>query len=215
VQVVAAIAYAIVMASVAGVEFLTALGRADSDGTVLGVASLACALVLTGLVVLFVKVRKGPTVRDYLGLYWPSAKVCAGWTAAILVLVAAGDGLSIALGRPLVPDVMVQIYQGASSLPVLWLGVIIGAPIGEEILFRGFLFRGLQHSRLGGMGAVLVTSVVFALIHIQYDAYGMVLVLVTGLVLALARLKTGSLLLCMLMHAATNLVASVEIAILN
>jgi len=40
----------------------------------------------------------------------------------------------------------------------------------EELFFRGFLFRGLSSSFMGPVGAVLVTSALWALIHTQYDA---------------------------------------------
>ena len=34
--------------------------------------------------------------------------------------------------------------------------------------FRGFLFKGLERTSLGGHGTVFLTSIIFAIIHVQY-----------------------------------------------
>ena len=57
-------------------------------------------------------------------------------------------------GRPDIPDFMVTAWHSAGFMPLLWIAVIIAAPLGEEILFRGFLFAGIAKSRLGGLGAM-------------------------------------------------------------
>ena len=45
------------------------------------------------------------------------------------------------------PAVWAQTYASAGSLPLLLLALVVVAPIFEETLFRGFLFRGLAASR--------------------------------------------------------------------
>ena len=165
------------------------------------------------LSVLFAKLRKGPELRDYLGLRWPTRKELFIWTVGLLGLMVASDCLTVALGRPIVPEIMVEVYRNTSFLPILWLGMFIGAPLSEEILFRGFLFRGLCESRIGGIGTVFLTAGLWASIHIQYDAYGIATILASGIVLGLARLKSGSVPLCMVMHGMMNLLATLEISI--
>jgi membrane protease YdiL (CAAX protease family) len=44
-------------------------------------------------------------------------------------------------------------------------GIVIGAPLVEEFVFRGPLFSALRNTRLGGWGAILITSAIFALMH--------------------------------------------------
>ena len=49
-------------------------------------------------------------------------------------------------GRDLVPPFQVEAYQSAKDagwLVGLMLAIVVVAPIGEEIAFRGFLYRGL------------------------------------------------------------------------
>jgi membrane protease YdiL (CAAX protease family) len=50
----------------------------------------------------------------------------------------------------------------------------------------------------------------WAAIHLQYDAYGIGMIFVCGILLGYARMRTGSVLLCMVMHAFMNLVATIQ-----
>jgi hypothetical protein len=108
---------------------------------------------------------------------------------------------------------MVDAYKTASSLPVLLFAIVVVAPIFEEIFFRGFLFQGIRYSRLGSVGAIGITSLVWAVIHLQYDIYGMATVFATGILFGIARLKTDSIHLVMVMHSLAGLVATVETAL--
>jgi membrane protease YdiL (CAAX protease family) len=88
------------------------------------------------------------------------------------------------------------------------------APIWEELLFRGLLIAGLQPTRLGASGAVLVSAAVWALIHGQYDFYGIATIFACGLLFGAARLRTGSILVPIAMHVVQNALALLETAIL-
>jgi membrane protease YdiL (CAAX protease family) len=185
----------------------------ESNGTVLSLAALLGMVPAVGLSWLFAKLRNGPTVRDYLGLNWPSRWAFVGWSLSLIGLVAASDLLTVSLGRPVVPEVMVEYYRSTIFKPLIWAALMLAAPLAEEVFFRGFLFRGWEASRLGGPGAVVLTSALWAVIHLQYDLFGIGVIFVAGLLLGFARWKTGSLLLCMVLHAAMNLVATVEVEI--
>jgi membrane protease YdiL (CAAX protease family) len=63
------------------------------------------------------------------------------------------------------------------------------------------------------MGAVGITSLLWAVIHLQYDIYGITTVFALGLLFGIARLKTDSIHLLMVMHSLTSLVASMETAL--
>jgi membrane protease YdiL (CAAX protease family) len=92
--------------------------------------------------------------------------------------------------------------------------VVVGAPLVEETFFRGFLFRGLAASPLGGPATIVVTSLAWAAIHLQYDLYDMGTIFLLGLLLGAFRLITGSLWPPLLMHALVNLLATIQVAIL-
>ncbi|MBI3709228.1 MAG: CPBP family intramembrane metalloprotease [Proteobacteria bacterium] len=183
------------------------------DGELLSLSTFATTLVTAAAVTAIIKLRRGSDLKDYLGLVLPGRRQLWQWVAAIIAFNALSDLLSIAVGKPLVPEFLLNAYSSSESTWAFWAAVVIAAPLGEELLFRGFLLRGLSASRLGAYGAVVATSVAFALMHVQYDFYGIATVIVLGLFLGMARIKTGSIFLAMIMHALANLEATAEAAL--
>jgi len=136
-----------------------------------------------------------------------------GWFLGLLGLIAATHGLSRALGGPMMPALLKALYQTA-GLPLLVLALVVAAPLAEEFMFRGFLFTGLRSSRLGPAGAIAITALAFASLHSYYDAYGLAAIFVYGIFFGMARWRTGSLWLCVLLHGFMNLAATVKIMLL-
>jgi uncharacterized protein len=185
-----------------------------SDGNVLALGICGSAVAAFGLSILFAWLRKGISLREYLALRLPSKREFWRWLIVLLFFAAVCDALSALLGKPLVPDVMVEIYESADwALPFLWFALLIGAPFSEEFLFRGFLFAGLRQSRVGGVGAIVITAALWAAIHVQYDLYGIGIIFFFGLLLGLVRLKTASLWLCVILHGLLNLIATIQVVI--
>lgn len=174
-------------------------------------ASTLTALPFGTLFLLAIVRRRGPRVRDYLGLHLPTARQALVAFALVTLFNLAYDQLTRLLHRPLVPDFMLNAYRTAHGLPWLYLAVVVAAPVFEELLFRGFLLPGLEPA-LGAVGAALLSSVAFALPHLQYDLFDMSGVFVLGLLFAGIRLRTGSTLLTITLHALTNLLATLEVA---
>ena len=76
-------------------------------------------------------------------------------------------------------------------------------PLLEEILFRGYLMGGLR--RYGDRFAVIASATLFALMHGNLSQFPGALLI--GLLLGYARIKSGSLLLCVAAHMGNNLLA--------
>jgi uncharacterized protein len=189
---------------------LSAIGaELSTDGNMLAAATLASTPVVVGLVTLLIWIRGCP-IREYLGLKRPSARSLTVAIAGLAVVLVGTDLTSYLLGRPLVPKVMVDFYCN-SWLPFLVFAVVVLAPLGEETLFRGFLYKGIASSRAGPITAIVVSTMIFALIHFQYDWYGVLGVGVMGLYLGIVRYGSSSLLLTMVLHAIANMVATAEI----
>ena len=108
---------------------------------------------------------------------------------------------------------MVDTYTTAGFKPILWFGFIILAPISEEIFFRGFFFKGVECSKLGRIGAVIITALAWAALHTQCDFFGVVDIFVGGLLLGLARWKSKSVYVPIGMHIVANLVATIGVAV--
>jgi len=138
--------------------------------------------------------------------FWPAV----GWTLLALVtfLVAAALYTAV-LGKP--PDqTLVDDLRDERSVLVLAgfaLMVAVGAPLGEEILFRGFLF-GVLREKLPLVGAALIGGTVFGLVHIAGSPVQTLGVLVfLGILFCLLYAKTGSILPGMALHAVNNSIA--------
>jgi hypothetical protein len=109
--------------------------------------------------------------------------------------------------------VIANAYESAGFLPLLWAALIVMAPLFEETFFRGFMLEGFCYTKLRAVGAILLTSLVWSAIHIQYDVYQVATIFVGGLLLGTAKLRTGSVLVTMSMHCLQNVLATVETAI--
>lgn len=215
--VVGSLAAQIVVAIIAAVITTARGGKIDagsfhSDWNILAMATSASGLVALALTVFFAWLRKGIDLKTYLALRLPTTKEFLRWFILLLLLILASDGLSALLDRPIVPEFMIEAYENSDwARAFLWLAVLVTAPLSEEFFFRGFLFTSLQQSRLGLVGTVLITSVLWAAIHLQYDLYGMTIIFLSGLILGFARAKTSSLWLCVMLHALMNLIATAEL----
>lgn len=152
-----------------------------------------------------------PALRRSLGLVRPRFVQVALWVAAAFAILAGYEVLARQLDRPSLPDFLVELHASAGWLPGLLFVVVFLAPLVEEVLFRGFLLPGLAAGRLGAAGAVVVTAVLFAVVHTQYDPFDMSAVLTLGLLLGAARWFSGSLWLAYGLHAAINAVAAAQL----
>ena len=88
---------------------------------------------------------------------------------------------------------MGEVLQSARADGALWLLVIafcVAAPVSEELFARGFLYRGWSESFLGPAGAIVLSSLVWTSLHLQYDWFFFGEVFSIGL---LARLSPLSL----------------------
>ena len=124
-------------------------------------------------------------------------------------------GLAAAYAFGVAHDIIVNPRQQAivNDFPHSVLGAamfllvaVVMAPVFEEIVFRGFLFRGLANS-WGWVWGALASAAIFGAAHLQLDVFLPLAAL--GFVLAWAYKKTGSLWTCITMHALFNLIAVV------
>jgi uncharacterized protein len=150
---------------------------------------------------------------DYLALRWTS------WTnfliggVALFVLVMVWDLLSRATGREVEPGFMGDVLKSASADGALWLLVIafcVAAPISEEFFARGFLYRGWSESFLGPAGAVVLSSVVWTGLHLQYDWFFLGEVFSIGLLFGYLRYRGNSIWLTIVLHGLNNLAATLQ-----
>ncbi|OFW60260.1 MAG: hypothetical protein A2W01_09015, partial [Candidatus Solincola sediminis] len=91
------------------------------------------------------------------------------------------------------------------------LGVVVLAPVFEEVFFRGLFYSALRR-RLGVALGVLVSAIVFGVLH--FEPLSMLSLIMVGAILAFLYERTDSLFAPMLAHALYNGVV-ILIAILS
>lgn len=182
----------------------------SNDGTVVSLSIIIGCVLLVAVSVLLIRVRGG-NVRKYLALQPFSWSVGIGMLGLLLMFMIGSQTLTYLLNES--PLVFVDpLYQSVSSVWLLIFAMVIVAPIYEELIFRGLLWSAIaeQFSNVanaehrGAIVASLVTSVIFAVIHLQYGIYEIGTIVVLALIFCYARIKSGSLVLPMLLHIINN-----------
>jgi uncharacterized protein len=207
-QVVAAAALVLVRpdAMLAGADLLL------KDGVAIAISNIPANVVQIVVLALAAR-RPGWSAAEYLGLAWPKARAAVIAFAILVTSLLGYDAITHLLGRDIVTPFQVDTYRSAREagmLPLLWLALVIAAPVAEEIIFRGFLFRGWVRSERTAVPGVVLISALFAAIHPQYDWFGILQVFFIGLLLGFTRWRSGSTILTILMHVWINLWATAQ-----
>ena len=88
---------------------------------------------------------------------------------------------------------------------LLFLAVVIIAPLGEELIFRGFLQQILEQHWRDITKAVLVTALLFAMIHM--NPYWFIQIYILGILLGFLAWKTKSVFPPLVLHSINNAMA--------
>ncbi len=91
-------------------------------------------------------------------------------------------------------------YMGTKEIMFTFLSSVVLAPIIEEFMFRGVIMKLLE--RYGLLRAVIYSSLIFALMHLDPTSFVMVFCL--GVIFALVKYMSGSIWPAVLMHASNN-----------
>jgi membrane protease YdiL (CAAX protease family) len=178
-----------------------------SHAIVLSLVAILAAPAEIGVIAFAVRFARC-RFADYLALIRPSRKYLLIGLACLVVLLPLADLATWMTGRGIVPPFVVEAYRSARDSGTIWLlaiALVIAAPLTEEIVFRGFMYRGLAASRLGEAGAILIPSVIWASMHVQYEVFFIVQIFLLGVVFGVLRWKSGSTWLTIVLHAIVNL----------
>jgi len=181
-----------------------------SDGDVVGLTAFVAIFFVCPFCWFLGQLRPGFTGWSYLGnlrvtwWHWPL------WGVATIACSIAFDLLSPSVGVDGPDESMVAMGQSTEVPVLLYLGVGIGAPLVEEFVFRGVLWRGWRASALGLGGTLVLTSFLWAVLHVQYPTVIICYIFVLGLVLGWAREVTGNLWVPVGMHALNNGLATLH-----
>jgi membrane protease YdiL (CAAX protease family) len=198
-----------ILVSVAVGALIGAGGAPGAGGLAIGLA--VPTVFAAGTALLITRIRgNGP--RTDLRLLWSWRDVGLGVAfgvgglvvtipASVLFVAIAGEGATSAVG---------EVFGGATASPLLavliFLIVVLLAPLCEEIVYRGLLWGGVE--RLAGPRvAFAVSTLLFALAHFEFTRTP--LLLVVAIPIAAARYYTGRLTASIIAHQINNLLPGV------
>jgi uncharacterized protein len=188
------------------------LSRVANDGAAVAVSVLVGNPAQIVTLALAARIT-GEDLLKYFALDVPRRRDVIIAVVGLALVILIVDAVTLALGRELVPAFQLQIHRTAAAegaLISLWLALIVVAPVGEELLFRGFLFRGFVREPREALPGILAISLIWSLLHIQYDWFGASQVFALGMLLGYVRLYSGSTTLVILLHMLLNLESVAE-----
>ena len=191
------------------------LDKIASNGPLLTFAFLISAPFVLGYFALAVGLAKASLV-DYLALKWPRWRhIAVGIVVLGLVLFVTGV-VADASGQQM-PEFMTETFstaRAAGVLPLFVLSFVVLAPLEEEVLFRGFIYRGLVPT-LGPLLTIALTSAVWAILHVQYSWFYVGEVFLLGITFGWLRWLSRSLISTIILHIANNGLAVISMAVMN
>lgn len=196
---------------------LADIRQALDHGIAIALIVLAATPAFILVILLAVRLARASPV-DYLALVpLPRRDLFLG-LACLVVLLPLGDLSSWLSGRDIVHPFMVHSYTtaregGPWAVFALACAIVLAAPLTEEIAFRGFLYRGWAASPLGPASTIVLTSAIWAVMHLQYENFYLVQIFGLGLVFGWLRWRSGSTLLPLLLHVLVNFTALLQTAI--
>jgi membrane protease YdiL (CAAX protease family) len=178
------------------------------------IAAVIPAHILTILVAWFVITRfKKHSFTKMLGWNWAGYN----WWQVVLImlgLLVLVFGVALAMSEIFGQkdnDLLKILRSSRYAVFLVAFMATISAPFVEEVVYRGVLYSAFQRT-FNIPIAVLLVTLVFALVHFpQYwgDYATLTTLMFLSLVLTLIRVKTGSLLPCILFHFLINGIQSV------
>lgn len=204
----------------------------DASASLRGTALLMCGGYLGAAVASAFVLGLLPGIGSLIGLQAPPSPRTGLMRGAIALLLAA----PIVMTAGWLAAITAELFSGRSppmiahkTLELLtapapgeqrvwwWLtvsGVILGAPVFEELIYRGFLQTSIRRAFLraegraparAGWAAIIITSLIFALMHANVAAWhALATLFVLSLAFGIAFERTRSLWTTITMHALFN-----------
>lgn len=181
---------------------------------------LAALVAIVGVAV----VGRGRVVwerlRTELSLRWrlADAGIGLGVGAVSLILTLPASALwAYVVGHDQANSAVGEVFDG-QQLPLgfgllLFLAVCLVAPFCEEVLYRGVLWRAMEHWGWNRWVIFALTTLAFSFAHLELLRTPLLVVI--SLPIALARMFTGNLLASVVAHQANNLLPAIGLLLIS
>jgi CAAX protease family protein len=166
------------------------------------VSGYAVLLLFMGALV---RLRHSARFWEGIRWRWPAGFAWLGFFAGGVALAIAIQIATVKLPMP--PSLPIDKYfrDATSAWLLAGFGILVAPPV-EELFYRGFLYPVLAR-HLGIFGAVVLTSIPFALMHAAQLASAwapLLMLFLVSVALTLTRARTGSVAASVLVHMAYN-----------
>ena len=133
-----------------------------------------------------------------------------GLIMLIVTLYAGGALITWVMQQlqlPITAENIVPAEAGVGLFLVALPGIVIIGPVIEEFIFRGWMLPALKQRGMGWVGALIVSSLIFGLLHVFAGPASVAYTTVLGFTAGITRILSGRLWGAVLLHALNNLFA--------
>ncbi len=172
---------------------------------------------LVVILVISIKIRKGDFSKEELGIRKPDSNFKAfGWWLFFLVFCILTELLLYKFNLLTLKSYTFDLKTSLLKI----FGMLILAPIAEELFFRGLLLSKLIQFKINKHAAIFLISGFFVLLHsfafeqTLASAIGIAQVFIDATLFGYARITTKSVYTSVIMHITGNLIAVAEMYLL-
>lgn len=207
------IAARVIVPQAENLSVMTLIEQGGMQGSVVSLSVILNFIFLTVMTFLIVasKVRSTRQLLNYLGFRRFTPNIALQGLLLLALFIIGNEIVSQLLDRTPM-DFVDPLFASMESKWLLVVVIVLIAPLYEELLFRGLLWSAIEEQfarRQGIIIASIVTSMLFAIIHLQYELFEMGAIFILALIFCYFRIKSHSTLLPMLLHIVNNGVAMV------
>jgi len=225
----------IITLSIAGaiVGFIVTAATGDSDSLSLDDLSDPALMPPALIVISALSQQFGQAIWPWVVTKWKGISMAVDWRLIFkpidLVIGIVVGGVGVVLATLLATGVEAliglddpseaqntDILTNAEGTPWLWailVVVIVGAPISEELLFRGLVLRAFEN-RWGPVAAIVCSTIAFTVVHYTGAGLGATVVLFSsigliGAILGIVAWRTDRLAPAIIAHVVFNIIGSI------
>lgn len=159
-------------------------------------------------------------LRDELALRWRWGDVGIGLAVGVVSLIITLPAAALwayLVGEDQASSAVGEVFDG-QRLPLgvgltLFFAVWLIAPFCEEVLYRGVLWRAMEHWGWNRWVILVLTTLAFSVAHLEPSRTSLLLVI--SIPIALARMFTGNLLASITAHQANNLLPAIGLLLIS
>ncbi|HYB58816.1 MAG TPA: CPBP family intramembrane glutamic endopeptidase, partial [Candidatus Acidoferrales bacterium] len=127
-----------------------------------------------------------------------------GFVVAFVVTTVVGYPIQQRFGTDPTQEALSQATEAPGLFPLVIVSGVIIAPIAEEIVFRGYLYKAFR-DHFKPSYAIVLSAALFSVLHLELLAT--IQLFIVGILLAYVYEKTGNLMAPITLHVLNNAVA--------